>query len=111
MLQALKAYALSAEEDKNILGCTRKRITSRSKEVMLPLYCAVVKHVGRYVKYWAPQYRTDTEGSSAGGQENDHRTGVSNERLRELQLFTLRRKLKVYLIHTYKCLTQGCKKK
>lgn len=54
MLWALKAYALSDEEDKSIPGCTRKSIISRPKEVILPLYSAVVRHLRWCIKYWAP---------------------------------------------------------
>ncbi|GAB0206541.1 mitochondrial enolase superfamily member 1 [Grus japonensis] len=54
--------ALAAQKAKRVLGCIKRSVTSRSREVILPLYSILVgPHLEYCIQLWGPQYRSDIE--------------------------------------------------
>jgi len=45
-----------------ILGCIKRSVVSRSREVILPLYTAgETYHLEYYVQMWSPHYRRNVD--------------------------------------------------
>ncbi|GAB0202819.1 cAMP-dependent protein kinase inhibitor alpha [Grus japonensis] len=52
----------TTQKANRVLGCIKSRMTSRSREVILPLYSTLVRpHLEYCVQLWGPQYRRDME--------------------------------------------------
>jgi len=80
------------------LGCIKRRMASRSREVILPLSSAFVRsHLESCVQLWSPQHRTDMDlldwvQRTAAKMIRGMQHLSCEERLRELGLFSLEKR-------------------
>ncbi|XP_066035376.1 triadin isoform X8 [Chamaea fasciata] len=99
-----------------ILGCTKSRVVSTSKEMIHSLYSALVRpHLDYCVQDWEPQHNKDVdvlEQAQEGAIKSS--TGLEHisyeDKLREMGQFSLeKRRVRGYLITVFQYLKGACK--